>query len=228
MSSTISQLSCFSSINRRFLFHTHLHPCSTLPRKVVVVRNDAHGTDLSNLENRNTLGCTRDESQSHNGSSSNSNLKSDELVPGKEMKGSVQENSISPSKRTAKIHDFCFGIPFGGLVFSGGIVGFIFSRNPATLSNGVLFGGALLAFSTISLRVWRQGKSSLPFILGQAVVAAILLWKNMQTFSLTRKVFPTGFYAAMSAAMFCFYSYVVLSGGNPLPKKLKVSATGTS
>jgi len=79
----------------------------------VVVRNDAHGTDLSNLENRNTLGCTRDESQSHNGSSSNSNLKSDELVPGKEMKGSVQENSISPSKRTAKIHDFCFGIPFG-------------------------------------------------------------------------------------------------------------------
>ncbi|KAH0682351.1 hypothetical protein KY290_020941 [Solanum tuberosum] len=116
----------------------------------------------------------------------------------------------------------------GGLVFTGGIVGFIFSRNPATLSNGVLFGGALLAFSTISLRVWRQGKSSLPFILGQAVVAAILLWKNMQTFSLTRKVFPTGFYAAMSAAMFCFYSYVVLSGGNPLPKKLKVSATGTS
>lgn len=168
MSSTISQLSCFSSINRRFLFHTHLHPCSTLPRKVVVVRNDARGTDLSNLDNRTTLGCTKDASQSHNGSSSNSNLKSDELVPGKEMKGSVQENSISPSKRTAKIHDFCFGIPFGSLVFTGGIVGFIFSRNPATLSNGVLFGGALLAFSTISLRVWRQGKSSLPFILGQA------------------------------------------------------------
>nr|XP_025886420.1 protein FATTY ACID EXPORT 1, chloroplastic isoform X2 [Solanum lycopersicum] len=113
------------------------------------------------------------------------------------MKGSVQENSISPSKRTAKIHDFCFGIPFGSLVFTGGIVGFIFSRNPATLSNGVLFGGALLAFSTISLRVWRQGKSSLPFILGQAVLAAVLLWKNMQTFSLffcrQGKYFPLAF-----------------------------------
>ncbi|XP_055802565.1 protein FATTY ACID EXPORT 1, chloroplastic-like isoform X3 [Solanum dulcamara] len=144
------------------------------------------------------------------------------------MNGSVQANSISHSKNTAKIHDFCFGIPFGGLVFTGGIVGFIFSRNPVTLSNGVLFGCALLGFSTISLRVWRQGKSSLPFILGQAVLAAVLLWKNMQTFSLTKKVFPTGFYAAISAAMFCFYSYVVLSGGNPPPKKLKVSAAGTS
>lgn len=36
MSSVISQLSCFSSIKRRFLFHTHLHPCSTLPRKVPI------------------------------------------------------------------------------------------------------------------------------------------------------------------------------------------------
>lgn len=224
----ISQLSCFSSINGRFLFHTHLHPCSTLPRKIVVVRNNVRGTDLSNLENKTTLGYTRDASQSHNGSSSNSDLKSEQLVPGKDMKGSVQENSTSHSKKTAKIHDFCFGIPFGGLVFTGGIIGFIFSRNPVILSNGVLFGGALLAFSTISLRVWRQGKSSLPFILGQAVLAAVLLWKNMQTFSLTRKVFPTGFYAAISAAMFCFYSYVVLSGGNPPPKKLKVSAAGAS
>ncbi|XP_060184245.1 protein FATTY ACID EXPORT 1, chloroplastic-like isoform X3 [Lycium barbarum] len=187
MSSAISQLSCFSSINHRLLFHTHLHPfwvcgvSDTLSGmyihlhifichgvQVVVVRNDGRGTDFSNLENKTTLGYTGDASQSHNGSLSNSNLKSEELVPGKEMNGSVQENSISHSKKTARIHDFCFGIPFGGLVFTGGIVGFIFSRNPATLSNGVLFGGALLAFSAISLRVWRQGKSSLPFIIGQS------------------------------------------------------------
>lgn len=29
-----------------------------------------------------------------------------------------------------------------------------------------------------------------------------------------------------SAAMFCFYSYVILSGGNPPPKKLKASTSG--
>ncbi|KAL0004786.1 hypothetical protein SO802_012347 [Lithocarpus litseifolius] len=53
-------------------------------------------------------------------------------------------------------------------VLSGGLLGFVFSRNLATLSTGVLFGGALLALSTFSLKIWRQGKSSLPFILGQA------------------------------------------------------------
>lgn len=56
----------------------------------------------------------------------------------------------------------------GALVLSGGLLGFVFSRNPATLSTGVLYGGALLALSTFSLKIWRQGKSSLPFILGQA------------------------------------------------------------
>lgn len=79
----------------------------------MVARNDARGSDLSNLENRTTLGYTRDASQSHNGSSTNSNLKPDQPGPGKEMNGSVQENSIGHSKKTAKIHDFCFGIPFG-------------------------------------------------------------------------------------------------------------------
>ncbi|KAI8014820.1 hypothetical protein LOK49_LG05G02154 [Camellia lanceoleosa] len=37
-----------------------------------------------------------------------------------------------------------------------------------------------------------------------------------------------GFYAAISAAMLCFYSNVVLSGGNPPPKKLKSSAIAPS
>ncbi|KAL4607737.1 hypothetical protein ACB092_09G196800 [Castanea dentata] len=75
---------------------------------------------------------------------------------------------------------FCFGIPYGGLVTSGGLLGFVFSRNLATLSSGVLFGGALLALSTFNLKIWRQGKSSLPFILGQAALSAALLWKNFQ------------------------------------------------
>jgi uncharacterized membrane protein (UPF0136 family) len=56
----------------------------------------------------------------------------------------------------------------GGFVLAGGIIGFLFSRSPATLASGVLYGGALLFLSTLSLKVWRQGKSSLPFILGQA------------------------------------------------------------
>lgn len=69
--------------------------------------------------------------------------------------------------------DFIFSFIYyaslsGALVLSGGLVGSIFSRNLATLGAGVFFGGALLALSTFSLKIWREGKSSLPFILGQA------------------------------------------------------------
>lgn len=51
---------------------------------------------------------------------------------------------------------------------SGGLLGFAFSRNLTSLSTGVLYGGGLLALSTLSLKIWRQGKSSFPYILGQA------------------------------------------------------------
>lgn len=135
----------------------------------------------------------------------------------------VQEEDATQKIRAAKIHDFCFGIPYGGIVLGGGLIGFIFSRNPTTL----LFGGALLALSTFSMKIWREGKSSLPFILGQATLAGVLLWKNIQAYSATKKIFPTGFYAAISAAMISFYTYVVLSGGNPPPKK-KMAASEQS
>ena len=52
----------------------------------------------------------------------------------------------------------------GGLLFAGGLVGFIFSRN----ATAMIYGGAILALSVLSLKVWRTGRSSLPFILGQA------------------------------------------------------------
>ncbi|KAM7500113.1 hypothetical protein LguiA_024527 [Lonicera macranthoides] len=224
-SSTVcQQLSCFSSINRRLHLRTRSSPFLSLRPKVLVVRShDGHGTEISSSESKATLRYAADGVKSHDERLEKPYLNKEESSDGNGM--SDLEPVVAEQKKAAKIHDFCFGIPFGGLVLSGGLVGFVFSRNPATLSTGVLFGGALLALSTFSLKIWRQGKSSLPFILAQAVLAASLLWKNFKTYSLTKKLFPTGFYAAISAAMLCFYTYVVLSGGNPPPKKLKSAAT---
>jgi hypothetical protein len=140
----------------------------------------------------------------------------------------VEEDVATQPIRAAKIHDFCFGIPYGGLVVSGGLLGFAFSRNLTSLSTGVLYGGGLLALSTLSLKIWREGKSSFPYILGQAVLSAVVFWKNFTAYSMTKKLFPAGVFAVISACMLCFYSYVVLSGGNPPPKKLKPSATSPS
>ncbi|PSS33545.1 Protein FATTY ACID EXPORT 1 like [Actinidia chinensis var. chinensis] len=221
MSSAICQLSCFSSINRRSHLHIRSVPCATLRSKVLFVMcSDGSGTRISGSQAKTTLNYTPDASISHIEGSSKSYKTAEENVNGNGMSEPVQEH-VTQQKSTAKIHDFCFGIPFGGIVLSGGLAGFVFTRNLTTLSNGVLFGGALLALSTFSLKVWRQGKSSFPFILGQAVLAAALLWKNFQTYSMTKKLFPTGFYTVISAAMICFYTYVVMSGGNPPPKKLR-------
>ncbi|PON38931.1 TMEM14 family [Trema orientale] len=212
MAATTSQISCFSAINRHrsFLSPSLLRPQSWSNTSLERGSGSLSKTSLSSGSIQRKPHVEKAEKSSYPA-----------LEEVEEEENGVGNLGNSEQKRSAKIHDFCFGIPFGGIVLSGGLLGFVFSRNPATLSTGVLYGGALLALSTFSLKIWRQGKSSLPFILGQGALAAALLWKNFQTFSLTKKVFPTGFYAFISAAMLGFYSYVLLSGGNPPPKKLK-------
>lgn len=69
--------------------------------------SDGRGTDISNLQNNTTPIHIEDASNSHNGSS----IKSHPLTEGtlnKDMKEQVDQPT-----RAAKIHDFCFGIPFG-------------------------------------------------------------------------------------------------------------------
>lgn len=220
----ISQLSAFSAISRgqQLSFQTRSNP--TLRSKfLVVMSKDEHATEISNSGVKTVLSYTDGAPKSQNGSSLIVDSTAEEPVAIKGETEPVEEPIVTQQTRAAKIHDFCLGIPFGGLVLCGGLVGFVFSRNPATLITGLFFGGPLLALSTLSLKVWRKGKSSLPFMLGQAVLAAVLIRKNFQTYSLTQKLFPAGFYAAISAAMLCFYTYVVISGGNPPPKK-KLSA----
>ncbi|CAH9058417.1 unnamed protein product [Cuscuta europaea] len=225
-SSAISKLCYHSSLSLRPQLHPQFFPPPSprLPRNKVLIcmSNDGRGADSSSVDDRATLSYNRSEnSLSAKEKAVTGNTLSERLQETNELVG---ENHSSQPKRAAKIHDFCFGIPFGGFVLCGGLLGFAFSRNIVNLGNGVLYGGALLALSSISLKVWRQGKSSLPFILGQAVLAGSLLQKNMLSYSLTKKIFPTGFYAILSAAMLCFYVYVVISGGNPPPKKSKTNA----
>ncbi|VAI85402.1 protein FATTY ACID EXPORT 1, chloroplastic-like isoform X4 [Triticum dicoccoides] len=134
------------------------------------------------------------------------------------------DQEVAPPHKSAIIHDFCLGIPFGGLLFSMGLVGFLFWRSPVSLTFGVAPGLAILGLAVLSLKGWRSGKSSLPFILAQAAVAAAVAWKHCQAYATTKKLLPWGFYTALSALMICFYSYVLLAGGNPPPKKKPAAA----
>ncbi|KAL4587463.1 hypothetical protein LXL04_000334 [Taraxacum kok-saghyz] len=230
MSSVITQASCFSSIHNRLHLRSRSHPHLLRSKVLMVMNKDGHAIKAFSSDSGTALYHTASASKSHNDIVTKANSSTVEYVNGEEIdEPEEQENAVSEPKRSAKIHDFCFGLPYGGIVFSGGIFGFIFSRNPASLISGGLYGGALMALSFLSLKIWRKGHSSLPFILGQAGIASMLLWKNIQTYSLTKKILPTGFHVVLSASMLCFYTYVMLSGGNPPPKKkLKASAASQS
>ncbi|KAI7749728.1 hypothetical protein M8C21_010896 [Ambrosia artemisiifolia] len=180
MSSTISLQ--FSTIHSRSYLCNRSHLHLLLRSKVLMMNNsNGHAIKASTSESRSALSHT---SKSHNDIVRKSNSSAMEYVNGEEISDPA-ENVISEQQQAAKIYDFCFGLPYGGIVFSGGLLGFIFSRNPASLMTGGLNGGALLALSILSLKIWKQGQSSTPFILGQLGIAAALLWKNIQTYSLS-------------------------------------------
>jgi len=222
MAAKISQLACFSSTNRQFHFQSRSFPCLRFRPESFVVRS----VDGNTSETPASLSYTAEVSKPFVEKTSKPYPAVDEAATSKEIiTEAVEEPVATQPKRAAKIHDFCFGIPYGGLVMSGGLLGFAFSRNLTSLSTGVLYGGGLLALSTLSLKIWRQGKSCFPYILGQAVLSAVVFWKNFTAYAMTKKLFPAGVFAFVSAAMLCFYSYVVLSGGNPPPKRSKLSAS---
>nr|CAB3484816.1 unnamed protein product [Digitaria exilis] len=167
-----------------------------------------HGVGMKPL-----FGCAAKLSTNENARVEELNLQSDQA------KEFVQpEGHAIPQKRSAKIHDFCLGIPFGGLLFSMGLLGYIFSRSTISLVLGVAPGFATLLLGTLSLKC----KHCLPAYPTSvfAAISAFLAWKYSHAYFLTNRLLPWGFYASLSTAMVCFYGYVLLAGGNPPPKKL--------
>ncbi|KQJ83101.1 hypothetical protein BRADI_5g13034v3 [Brachypodium distachyon] len=100
----------------------------------------------------------------------NGNTRVEELnLRSNQTEGLVEtDEPVTSPKRSAKIHDFCFGIPFGGLLFCMGLLGYFFSRSTISLVLGVAPGLATLFLGILSLNFWKRGRSSFLFILGQA------------------------------------------------------------
>ncbi|KAL3700780.1 hypothetical protein R1sor_018802 [Riccia sorocarpa] len=82
--------------------------------------------------------------------------------------------SESP-KKGAKIHDFCLGIPYG-------LFWLILTGSTAAIRYGVIHGGVLLFLSITDLKIWKQGRSYLPYIKGQADLAAIIFIRDSRRY----------------------------------------------
>ncbi|XP_057819289.2 protein FATTY ACID EXPORT 1, chloroplastic isoform X1 [Cryptomeria japonica] len=138
-------------------------------------------------------------------------------------KSHITENEpVQEQRKAAKIHDFCFGIPYGGILVGLGLVGLLIGGGINSILCSIT-GASVLGLSLTSLKVWRQGKSCIPFIFRQAAFSLILLAGHLREFYYTRAAFPTGIIALISAFMLSFYTYVYAAGGNPPSKKLRAS-----
>ncbi|XP_024521319.1 protein FATTY ACID EXPORT 3, chloroplastic isoform X2 [Selaginella moellendorffii] len=119
----------------------------------------------------------------------------------------------------AKLHDFCLGIPYGGVLVASGVASFILTGSAWAIQVGLVLGGLLLMLSVSSLNAWKKGKSSMSYIQGQAAIAFVIflvqLGKARQRVSLLPMLA-----SLVSGAMLGFFCYVFLAGGNPPPKKV--------
>ncbi|KAI3964168.1 hypothetical protein MKX01_011497 [Papaver californicum] len=188
-----------------------------LPSKSSVVMQLNRGSvESSSLDMKTTMTSVGDSKLQAEGSARShpTNEKPVDGQLGKDLE--LQEQEIMKPIKAAKIHDFCFGIPFGGLVLSGGFVGFLFQEIDSSK------GESLRRCLFIDVNM---------FIM-LAKYYGYIFWmshkKHFHNYSLTKKFFPAGFYAIMSVAMLCFYSYVMISGGNPPPKKKLSASSPTS
>ena len=60
-------------------------------------------------------------------------------------------------------HDFCMTLPFGAVVATLGVLGFVAKRSFASLVAGGSIGATLMCLGFASLRAWSSGASSLPW-----------------------------------------------------------------
>lgn len=133
----------------------------------------------------------------------------------------LKAHSADTPKKFAKIHDFCLGIPYGSTLVIGGLLWFIVSGSTAAIRFGVILGGILLGLSVSSLYAWKLGEPTTTHITGQAVISAILAFRQIRRLFEVKTLFPAAFFTLISAGMLGFYCYVVLAGGNPPPKKMR-------
>lgn len=74
---------------------------------------ERHGTDTAGSDTKNTPSYAADVSKLHVKEKKNSYSAKDEHDAEKLGNGEATQESVGEPKKTAKIHDFCLGIPFG-------------------------------------------------------------------------------------------------------------------
>jgi len=115
----------------------------------------------------------------------------------------------------AILHDFCMGLPYGTIFLVGGLASVPFVGTKGLVL--ALLGGLVLLLSILSLKQWRNRKSSKWCTLAGSCTAAVALWRSWSFIQAPYTVYTTipAFASVLSGMMSLFLLYNVLAGGNP-------------
>ncbi|KAA0067864.1 protein FATTY ACID EXPORT 1 [Cucumis melo var. makuwa] len=119
MAATASQFSCLCAINRGFrLQHRRpflaSRPSLSFPKFSIVMSVEGSGSNAADSQTKTTLSYATDVSESQVATNSYPDVEKSPDVGNLENEKLQEPGGVGAvPKRTAKIHDFCFGIPFG-------------------------------------------------------------------------------------------------------------------
>ncbi|GAB4849027.1 hypothetical protein Ancab_003839 [Ancistrocladus abbreviatus] len=123
MSAAISQLLCFSYMNHSLQFKRRsVNGVIPLSKLSVAMCLKGHNAELSSSGNKASLSYTADLSRLSVKGTANSYSTTQEQFDESIGVSDPVKLGVSEQKRAAKIHDFCLGIPFGGIVLTGGFL----------------------------------------------------------------------------------------------------------
>ncbi|KAH1047363.1 hypothetical protein J1N35_038147 [Gossypium stocksii] len=114
----------------------------------------------------------------------------------------------------SKILDFHVGIPYGTILSVGGFLSFMLTGSVSAIRFGVILGGALLASSVSSLKLYKGGQSSPLAIKGQAVISSVLFFRALSSLIQTSTL-GTFLTTLVSGAVAAFYVYKLLPNDKP-------------
>ncbi|KHG23638.1 Ribosome-recycling factor [Gossypium arboreum] len=114
----------------------------------------------------------------------------------------------------SKVLDFHVGIPYGIILSAGGFLSFMLTGSVSAIRFGVILGGALLASSVSSLKLYKGGQSSPLAIKGQAVISSVLFFRALSSLIQTSTL-GTFLTTLVSGAVAAFYVYKLLPNDKP-------------
>ncbi|KAM7279618.1 hypothetical protein ACFE04_006752 [Oxalis oulophora] len=139
------------------------------------------------------------------------------------------------------MHDFCFTIPYGLILMSGGLIGYLKRGSTVSLAGGGGMGLLLILAGYLSLKAFGKKKNSFFAIFLETACSITLTYVMGQRYLQTSKIMPAGVVAGMrftfkvhlasgsvamllvldvvDAVMTGFYLFKIATGGNHFPAK---------